>query len=121
MPGVAVDGNDVFAVYEAAKAAIERARNGGGPSLLEAKTYRVKGHFVGDPELYRSKEEVEEIFKKRDPISRFEKQVLNEGLLSQKKLDDIKLEAQEVIDNALAFAKASPEPDPSELLSDVYA
>lgn len=121
MPGVAVDGNDVFAVYEAAKAAIERARNGGGPSLLEAKTYRVKGHFVGDPELYRSREEVEEIFKKRDPISRFEKQVLNEGLLSQKKLDDIKLEAQEVIDNALAFAKASPEPDPSELLSDVYA
>lgn len=121
MPGVAVDGNDVFAVYEAAKAAIERARNGGGPSLLEAKTYRVKGHFVGDPELYRSKEEVEEIFKKRDPISRFEKQVLNEGLLSQKKLDNIKLEAQEVIDNALAFAKASPEPDPSELLSDVYA
>lgn len=121
MPGVTVDGNDVFAVYEAAKAAIERARNGGGPSLLEAKTYRVKGHFVGDPELYRSKEEVEEIFKKRDPISRFEKQVLNEGLLSQKKLDDIKLEAQEVIDNALAFAKASSEPDPSELLSDVYA
>ena len=107
------DGNDVFAAPRGCEgAAIERARSG-GPSLLEAKTYRVKD-ICGRSGVYRSKEEVEEIFKKRDPISRFEKQVLNEGLLSQK-LDDIKLEAQEVIDNALAFAKASPEPDPSEV------
>lgn len=121
MPGVVVDGNDVFAVYEAAKAAVERARGGGGPSLVEAKTYRVKGHFVGDPELYRSKEEVQEIFAKTDPISRFERQVSSEGSLSREKLDAIKLEAQELIDKALAFAKESPEPDPSELFSDVYA
>jgi len=121
MPGVVVDGNDVFAVYEAAKAAIDRARNGGGPSLVEAKTYRIKGHFVGDPELYRSKEEVQEIFAKTDPISRFERQVSGEGLLSREKLDAIKLEVQELIDKALAFAKESPEPDPSELFSDVYA
>jgi len=121
MPGVVVDGNDVFAVYEAAKAAVERARGGGGPSLVEAKTYRIKGHFVGDPELYRSKEEVQEIFAKTDPISRFERQVSSEGSLSREKLDAIKLEAQELIDKALAFAKESPEPDPSELFSDVYA
>jgi len=121
MPGVVVDGNDVFAVYEAAKAAIDRARNGGGPSLVEAKTYRIKGHFVGDPELYRSREEVQEIFAKADPISRFERQVSSEGLLSREKLDAIKLEAQELIDKALVFAKESPEPDPSELFSDVYA
>lgn len=121
MPGVVVDGNDVFAVYEAAKAAVERARGGGGPSLVEAKTYRIKGHFVGDPELYRSKEEVQEIFAKTDPISRFERQVSSEGSLSREKLDAIKFEAQELIDKALAFAKESPEPDPSELFSDVYA
>ncbi len=121
MPGVVVDGNDVFAVYEAAKAAVERARGGGGPSLVEAKTYRIKGHFVGDPELYRSKEEVQEIFAKTDPISRFERQVSSEGSLSREKLDAIKLEVQELIDKALAFAKESPEPDPSELFSDVYA
>lgn len=121
MPGVIVDGNDVFAVYEAAKAAVERARDGGGPSLVEAKTYRIKGHFVGDPELYRSKEEVQEIFAKTDPISRFERQVSSEGSLSREKLDAIKLEVQELIDKALAFAKESPEPDPSELFSDVYA
>ncbi|WP_342449237.1 thiamine pyrophosphate-dependent dehydrogenase E1 component subunit alpha [Acetomicrobium sp. S15 = DSM 107314] len=121
MPGVIVDGNDVFAVYEAAKAAVERARGGGGPSLVEAKTYRIKGHFVGDPELYRSKEEVQEIFAKTDPISRFERQVSSEGSLSREKLDSIKLEVQELIDKALAFAKESPEPDPSELFSDVYA
>ncbi len=121
MPGVIVDGNDVFAVYEAAKAAVERARDGGGPSLVEAKTYRIKGHFVGDPELYRSKEEVQEIFAKTDPISRFERQVSSEGSLSREKLDAIKLEVQELIDKALAFAKESPEPDPSELFGDVYA
>ena len=85
MPGVVVDGNDVFAVYEAAKAAVERARGGGGPSLVEAKTYRIKGHFVGDPELYRSKEEVQEIFAKTDPISQFERQVSSEGSLSEKR------------------------------------
>ena len=61
IPGVVVDGNDVFAVYEAAQAAVERARDGGGPTLLEAKTYRIKGHFVGDPEMYRTKEEVQDL------------------------------------------------------------
>jgi len=76
---------------------------------------------VGDPELYRSKEEVQEIFAKTDPISRFERQVSSEGSLSREKLDSIKLEVQELIDKALAFAKESPEPDPSELFSDVYA
>jgi len=76
---------------------------------------------VGDPELYRSKEEVQEIFAKTDPISRFERQVSSEGSLSREKLDAIKLEVQELIDKALAFAKESPEPDPSELFSDVYA
>ena len=71
IPGVIVDGQDPFAVYEATKAAVERARAGEGPSLIEAKTYRIEGHFVGDPELYRKKEETRKIFKETDCLTRF--------------------------------------------------
>ncbi len=120
MPGVIVDGNNVFNVYEAAKEAIERARKGGGPTLLEAKTYRIKGHFVGDPELYRTREEVQERFAKNDPIKNFEEKVLSESMLENKELEDIRAESKQAIIKALEFAKSSPYPHPEELFEDLY-
>jgi len=120
MPGVIVDGNDVFEVYEATKKAVERARQGGGPTLIEAKTYRIKGHFVGDPELYRTKEEVKEQFEKNDPIKRFEMKVLEEKWMTEKELAAIKEEEEELIKKSIEFAKSSPFPDESELFEDLY-
>ncbi|MBA1335026.1 MAG: Acetoin dehydrogenase E1 component alpha-subunit [Firmicutes bacterium] len=120
MPGVIVDGNDVFAVYDAAKEAVERARQGGGPTLLEAKTYRIKGHFVGDPEMYRTREEVQERFDKNDPIKRFEKRVMDENLMSRNELDQIKEQVKKSIEEAVEYAKNSPYPDPEELFDDLY-
>ncbi len=84
IPGVVVDGNNVFAVYEAAQAAVERARSGGGPTLLETKTYRIKGHFVGDPEMYRTREEVQQQFETNDPLNNFKQAVLNANSLTEK-------------------------------------
>lgn len=120
MPGVIVDGNDVFAVYEVTKEAVERARNGGGPTLIEAKTYRIKGHFVGDPELYRSREEVNKQFENNDPIKRFEKKALQENLLTKKEMEAIKEEVKREIEEALGFAQNSPYPDEDELFTDLY-
>lgn len=121
IPGAVVEtGSDVFSVYEAAKIAVERARSGGGPTLLEVKTYRIKGHFVGDPELYRSKKEVEKIFKANDPINHFVKVVLKNGWLKQKELDGIKAEAMIVLDQAVEKAREDPYPDERELFTDLY-
>ncbi|MDI9569061.1 MAG: thiamine pyrophosphate-dependent dehydrogenase E1 component subunit alpha [bacterium] len=120
IPGVVVDGNDVFAVYEAAKTAVERARAGGGPSLIEAKTYRVKGHFVGDPELYRSKDEVRDRFENDDPLKNFRKQVLTANQLTEGELEEIEKQVQEELDAAVAFAEESPYPEPGELFEDLY-
>ncbi len=120
MPGIIVDGNDVFEVYNAAKEAVERARQGGGPTLIEAKTYRIKGHFVGDPEMYRTKEEVRERFEKNDPIKRFEKKVLSEKLMKQEEMDRIRDKARKTVEDALEFARNSSYPDPEELYEDLY-
>lgn len=120
MPSAIVDGNDVFEVYEATKQAVERAKQGGGPTLIEAKTYRIKGHFVGDPELYRTKEEVEEQFEKNDPIKRFEKRVLEEKWMTEKELAAIREKEEEIIRKSVEFAKDSPFPDESELYDDLY-
>ncbi|MHC6179145.1 thiamine pyrophosphate-dependent dehydrogenase E1 component subunit alpha [Clostridium sp. JNZ X4-2] len=120
MPGVMVDGNDVFQVYKVAQEAIERARHGGGPTLVEAKTYRIKGHFVGDPEKYRTKEEVKEQFEKNDPIKNFESKVLEKKLMTREEMDAIKAEAKKGLEEAIKFAKDSPFPDPSELYEDLY-
>ncbi len=120
MPGVIVDGNDVFAVYEAAKGLIENIRKGEGPALLECKTYRIGGHFVGDPEMYRTKEEVQKVFTENDPITRFETRVLAEKVMSQAELDEIKSNARKIIEEAVDFAMQAPEPDPAELYQDLY-
>lgn len=120
MASIIVDGNDVFSVYEGMKEAVERARQGGGPTLIEAKTYRIKGHYVGDPEMYRTKEEVREEFEKNEPIKRFEKRVLQESLLTKKDMEEIKKEVEKQIEDSLQFARKSPYPEPEELFTDLY-
>ncbi|WP_087037162.1 thiamine pyrophosphate-dependent dehydrogenase E1 component subunit alpha [Thermococcus litoralis] len=121
IPGVSVDGQDVFAVYEVAKEAIERARNGEGPTLIEAKTYRFRGHFEGDPQIYRSKEEVEWWKKNKDPIVLFEKTVLEKGLLTKEELDTIRERVKREIGESIKFAEESPWPKPEEVLEDVFS
>jgi pyruvate dehydrogenase E1 component alpha subunit len=119
IPGVAVDGNDVMAVYEAAGEAVKRARAGQGPSLVECKTYRHRGHFEGDPQVYKPKEEQEAWFKK-DPVPRFETSLLEMGVLTDEKVAAIKKEIQTRIEEAVKFAEESPWPKPEEVLEDVY-
>lgn len=118
MPGVVVDGNDVVAVYRAAKEAIERARSGGGPTLVECKTYRHKGHSRFDPAKYRPKEEVEE-WMRRDPIPRFRKKLIQEGILTREEADRIDQQVTKAVEESAEFAVDSPYPEPEEALEDV--
>ncbi len=120
IPGKTVDGNDVLAVYEAVGEAVTRARKGQGPTLIECKTYRHRGHFEGDPQTYKTKEEVEEWMKK-DPIPRFRKQLIEMGVLTEENADKISQEINEEIEKAVKFAEESPLPAPEEALEDVYA
>ena len=120
MPGVIVDGQNVFEVYQAAVEAVERARRGEGPTFIEAKTYRIEGHFVGDPELYREKEETQRIFHETDPLKLFMNQ-LPEGVeFEQAELDQILADARQKIADAKAFAVQCEQPDESEFFKDVY-
>lgn len=120
MPGVHVDGMDVFAVYDAAGEAVARARAGEGPTLLECLTYRYYGHTVFDnPLTYRTKEE-EEHWRGRDPIKHFREAVLPQGEITAEELDQIDKEAEELMEEAIKFADESPLPDPLELYDDVY-
>jgi len=120
IPGVVVDGNDVLAVYEAAREAVERAREGKGPTLIECKTYRLKGHSRFDPATYRPKEEVEEWLKK-DPIPRFRARLLETGTLTDEEANKIEKEIFTAVEEAVKFALESPYPEPKEALEDVYA
>jgi pyruvate dehydrogenase E1 component alpha subunit len=119
MPGVVVDGNNVVAVYETAFEAVRRAREGKGPTLVECKTYRWRGHFEGDPCTYRRGEELQE-WKKKDPIELFEKKLLDMGILSQSKIEEIKSSHEQELAEAVGYAEQSALPDPSELTEDVY-
>ncbi len=119
MPGVVVDGNDVMAVYEAASEALRLAREGEGPSLIECKTYRHKGHFEGDPCVYRNEEELQE-WKDKDPLPRFEKKLLDMQVLTREKIEEITGSIEKDLAEAVSFAEESPFPDPSELIEDVY-
>jgi len=122
IPGVVVDGNDVVAVYEAASQGVARAREGKGPTLLECKTYRIKGHFVGDGEGYRKPEEVDAWrTAEKDPILRFEKKLIQTKAATKSEIDKIQASILGEIEDAVRFADESPEPDVSELLKDVYA
>jgi pyruvate dehydrogenase E1 component alpha subunit len=120
IPGVTVDSRDVMAVYEAAQAAIERARRGDGPTLLEAKTYRLRGHFEGDPELYRDAEE-RDTLQGADPIPLFRDRLLAMGILAPADVEAMAVEIQEALDEAVEHAKASPWPDPAEIERYTYA
>lgn len=115
-----VDGNDVFDVYEGFKEALAYVKAGKGPFFLEAKTYRIKGHFVGDPELYRTKEEVQKVYEENNPITRFESKVLKDNLMTQAQLEGIRNKAEVEISEALKFAQNSEFPEPSELFDDLY-
>jgi len=120
IPGVVVDGNDVLAVYEATQKAVERARKGEGPTLIECKTYRHKGHSRVDPAKYRPKEEVEEWLAK-DPIKRFKEKLMQTNTLTEPEFQQIEKEVSAEIEEAVKFAMESPYPAPEEALEDVYA
>ncbi|MFP3296518.1 MAG: thiamine pyrophosphate-dependent dehydrogenase E1 component subunit alpha [Vulcanisaeta sp.] len=121
IPGVSVDGQDVLAVYEATREAVERARRGEGPTLIEARTYRFRGHFEGDPQIYRSKEEVEWWMNNKDPIKIFEKYLLERGVATREELDAIWKRVSNEVEEAVKFAEESPYPSPEELYDDVFA
>ncbi len=119
--GESVDGMDVFAVYEAAKRSIRRARSGQGPTLLECKTYLYSGHYVGDAKGYRSQEEMAHYKESRDCVKLFTERVLREGLLGQEELDGISKSVDEKVKQAVEFARKSPLPDPAEVTEFVYS
>jgi 2-oxoisovalerate dehydrogenase E1 component len=123
IPGVAVDGNDVLAVWSAAKEAIARARRGDGPTLIEAKTYRTVGHHEGDPIVgsYRTQAEVD-FWARRDPIELFRRLLVEDtGTVSAGALDAIDARVEALVSDVVAFARASPEPDPVSVRAHVYA
>jgi len=119
IPGVTVDGNDYLAVYDAISTAAQRAREGNGPTLVEAITYRWRGHSRSDRQLYRTRDEVKE-WQVRDPIVRFADQLRQVGFLSDDQLEALRQNATKCIDDALAFAEASPEPDVANIMEGVY-
>ncbi len=119
IPGVVVEGNDVISVYETAEAGVKRARDGQGPTLIECKTYRHRGHFEGDPMVYRPTEEFEAWLEK-DPIPRFEAKLLEMAVLDQEKIQKFEGEVMAKLDEAVRFAEESPLPGPEELTQDVY-
>jgi pyruvate dehydrogenase E1 component alpha subunit len=120
IPGVRVDGFDVLAVYEAAVAAVERARRGEGPTLLVTESYRLEGHYAGEPEVYRERSEVQEYWKK-DPIPRFQNHLVGEGKASKAELDAINVEIEQEMVEAIKFAQESPQPDPATTMDYIYA
>jgi TPP-dependent pyruvate/acetoin dehydrogenase alpha subunit len=119
IPGKTVDGNDVLAVYEAVKEAVDHARAGHGPSLIECQTYRMRGHSEGDPATYRSKE-VTEAWKEKDPIKRYQQFLLEAGV-SQAEIGAVDRVTTAEIEAACNFAMNSPYPDVSEMTLDVYS
>jgi pyruvate dehydrogenase E1 component alpha subunit len=120
IPGVVVDGMDVLAVLDATKQAVERARRGLGPTLIECKTYRFEGHEIGDPwETYRSREDLE-AWKKRDPITNFRQKLITDRLATNEEIDNLEKESLALIDSAVEFAKQSPSPEPKEAFEDVF-
>jgi len=120
IPGVRVDGFDVLAVYEAAVEAVARARRGEGPTLLVTESYRIEGHYAGEPEVYRTRAEVE-AYRQREPIGRFRHHLLENGKATAAELDVIGAAIKQEMVDAVQFAKDSPEPDPATALDYIYA
>ncbi|GAB3437711.1 pyruvate dehydrogenase (acetyl-transferring) E1 component subunit alpha [Insolitispirillum peregrinum] len=115
----AVDGMSVEAVFEAGQRAAEHARSGKGPYILEAKTYRYRGHSMSDPAKYRSKEEVAKMRSEHDPIDQVKNKILGLGVIDEDGLKEIDKEVKAIVTESAEFAQTSPEPDPSELYTDV--
>jgi TPP-dependent pyruvate/acetoin dehydrogenase alpha subunit len=115
-----IDGNEVEQVYRAVSDAIARARRGEGPSLVEGKTYRLWGHWIGDPDNYRTREEVERHWR-RDPIAVFERKLIADGLIDDAARDKINLAAKAEIDRGVAYMQSQPLPNPQSALEGVYA
>lgn len=119
IPGEEVDGMDVNAVYEAAKKAVEHARAGKGPYILEMKTYRYRGHSMSDPAKYRTRDEVNEYREHKDPIDLARKRILDGKFATEEQLKEMEKEIKKIVQESADFAQSSPEPDPSELYTDV--
>jgi len=121
VPGEQVDGMDVLAVAEAGRKAVEWARSGKGPYILEMKTYRYRGHSMSDPAKYRSKEEVNKKRAESDPIERVREKLLNEKIYTEEELKEIDRDVKSIVAEAVEFAQESPEPHPDELMTDIIA
>jgi len=119
IPGEEVDGMDVVAVREAGKKALARARKGDGPTLLEMKTYRYRGHSMSDPAKYRTREEVDEVRTHRDPIEHVKTMLIEQGHADEESLKEIDRDIRVIVTASAEFAQESPEPDPSELMTDI--
>jgi len=120
LPGRKVDGHDFFAVYEAAQEAIERARDGGGPSLVHVETYRYYGHFEGDAITYRQADEAEQVRAQQDCLKLFRERVTGAGVLDAAQIDELEQQAKALVDEAVSEAVAAPPPSEKDLLTDVY-
>jgi acetoin:2,6-dichlorophenolindophenol oxidoreductase subunit alpha len=119
-PGVVVDGNDVLAVYEAVTAARQRAVSGQGPTFIEAKTYRMRGHYEGDPQVYRTQDEIE-AWRKRDPVAGFRKKLMGAGVFDDGELEEMLGKVLMQLDDAVSFAAAAEKPEAGDALAGVYA
>ena len=120
IPGLAIDGNDVIAVYEAVKEAVDRARAGMGPTLIECKTYRWRTHFEGEPDTYRPPEEVE-AWMQREPIAPYRARLVEQGVLTEEEAAKIESNVLEELESAVEFARTSPLPEPESALQDLWA
>lgn len=121
IPGKVIDGNNLFEVIEATKEAVDRARNGEGPTLIEAKTYRWKGHSKSDAKKYRTKEEEMDWRLNRDPIKRCAEALIDQGIATEEELNQLQAKAKQEIEDSVVFAEKSPEPSIESLEEDVYA
>lgn len=119
IPARIIDGNDALEVYQTVSDAVQAARQGGGPTLIECKTYRISGHYEGDAETYRPQEEVEEWVGK-DPIQRLEARLLDQGAADAASIAEIKAEAARIVEEAVEFAHRSPFPPPQAATMDVF-
>ncbi|MFB6155345.1 MAG: thiamine pyrophosphate-dependent dehydrogenase E1 component subunit alpha [Haloferacaceae archaeon] len=120
IPGVTVDGMDVTAVYEAVSEASARARDGEGPTLVEAETYRYRGHFEGDQQVYRDESEIDR-WRQNDPIEAFRERLVERGDLTREQFEEMESEVEATIADAVEYARGAPDPDPSEAYEDMFA
>lgn len=119
IPGYRVDGMNLLEVRETAQKAVDHARNGKGPVVIEADTYRYRGHSMSDPARYRTRDEVEDIRNKRDPINQFKQYLLSETKISEEQILEVEKKVKELVNEAAEFSQVSPEPEPAELWTDI--